>query len=138
MPLLIVVIGVALLLLLMIKFKVNGFISLILVALVVGIAEGMNPAKAVSSIQNGVGSTLSSLALILGFGAMFGKLIADSGAAQRISRSLINKFGVKKIQWAVVLTGFIVGIAMFYEVVLFYLYLLFLLLLNSQNFLFYT
>ncbi|AAK81528.1 Gnt-II system L-idonate transporter [Clostridium acetobutylicum] len=116
MPLLIVVIGVALLLLLMIKFKVNGFISLILVALVVGIAEGMNPAKAVSSIQNGVGSTLSSLALILGFGAMFGKLIADSGAAQRISRSLINKFGVKKIQWAVVLTGFIVGIAMFYEV----------------------
>ncbi|MDF2503993.1 MULTISPECIES: gluconate:H+ symporter [Clostridium] len=116
MPLLIVVIGVALLLLLMIKFKLNGFISLILVALVVGIAEGMSPIKTVTSIQNGVGSTLGSLALILGFGAMFGKLIADSGAAQRISRSLINKFGVKRIQWAVVITGFIVGIAMFYEV----------------------
>ncbi|AGK99547.1 gluconate:H+ symporter [Clostridium pasteurianum] len=116
MPLFIVLIGVILLLVLMIKFKLNGFISLIFVALVVGIAEGMSPAKTVTSIQNGVGSTLGSLALILGFGAMFGKLIADSGAAQRISRSLINKFGIKRIQWAVVLTGFIVGIAMFYEV----------------------
>jgi len=116
MPLLIVAIGVFLLLLLMIKFKLNGCISLILVALFVGIAEGMKPIDAVTSIQNGVGGTLSSLALILGFGAMFGKLIADSGAAQRISRSLINKFGLKRIQWAVVLTGFIVGIAMFYEV----------------------
>lgn len=116
MPLLIVVIGVILLLLLMIKFKLNGFISLILVALFVGIAEGMSPIKTVTAIQNGVGSTLGSLALILGFGAMFGKLIADSGAAQRISRSLINKFGIKRIQWAVVITGFIVGIAMFYEV----------------------
>ena len=116
MPLLIVAIGVVLLLLLMIKFKLNGFISLILVALFVGVAEGMTPIKTVTSIQNGVGSTLGSLALILGFGAMFGKLIADSGAAQRISRSLINKFGIKRIQWAVVITGFIVGIAMFYEV----------------------
>lgn len=116
MPLVIVALGVLLLLVLMIKCKVNGFISLILVALVVGIAEGMNPVNTVTSIQNGVGGTLGSLALILGFGAMFGKIIADSGAAQRISRSLINKFGIKRIQWAVVITGFIVGIAMFYEV----------------------
>src|SRR5689334_16740672 len=104
MPLVIVALGVLLLLVLMIKCKVNGFISLILVALVVGIAEGMNPVKTVTSIQNGVGGTLGSLALILGFGAMFGKIIADSGAAQRISRSLINKFGIKRIQWAVVIT----------------------------------
>ncbi|AJA50038.1 Gnt-II system L-idonate transporter [Clostridium pasteurianum DSM 525 = ATCC 6013] len=116
MPLFIVLMGVILLLILMIKFKLNGFISLIFVALVVGLAEGMTPAKTITSIQNGVGGTLGSLALILGFGAMFGELIADSGAAQRISRSLINKFGIKRIQWAVVLTGFIVGIAMFYEV----------------------
>ncbi|WP_026883144.1 gluconate:H+ symporter [Clostridium akagii] len=116
MPLFIVAMGVLLLLLLMIKFKLNGFISLILVALVVGIAEGMKPIDTVTSIQNGVGGTLGSLALILGFGAMFGKIIADSGAAQRIARSLITKFGVKRIQWAVVLTGFIVGIAMYYEI----------------------
>ncbi|MDF2503995.1 gluconate:H+ symporter [Clostridium sp.] len=116
MPLLIVVIGVVLLLLLMIRFKLNAFVSLIIVALFVGILEGMPAVKVVESVQNGVGSTLGHLSLVIGFGAMFGKIIADSGAAQRISRSLINKFGVKRIQWAVVLTGFIIGIAMFYEV----------------------
>lgn len=116
MPLLIVAIGVILLLVLMIGLKVNGFISLILVSLVVGIAEGMPAIKVVKSIQNGVGGTLGYLALVLGFGAMLGKLIADTGAAQRIATTLINKFGKKRIQWAVVITGFVVGIAMFYEV----------------------
>lgn len=116
MPLLIVAIGVILLLLLMIGLKVNGFISLVLVSLVVGVLEGMPALKVVDSIQSGVGGTLGSLALVLGFGAMLGKLIADTGAAQRIASTLINKFGKKNIQWAVVITGIIVGLAMFYEV----------------------
>lgn len=116
MPLLIVAIGVVLLLLLMVKFKVNGFISLIVVALFVGAAEGMSLINIVTSIEKGVGSTLGSLALILGFGAMFGKIIAESGAAQRISRTLINKFGIDNIQWAVVIAGLVIGISMFYEV----------------------
>ncbi|AJA50040.1 high-affinity gluconate transporter [Clostridium pasteurianum DSM 525 = ATCC 6013] len=116
MPLLIVVLGIVLLLLLMIRFKLNAFIALIIVALFVGVLEGMPVTKVIDSVQNGVGSTLGHLSLVIGFGAMFGKIIADSGAAQRISRSLINKFGIKRIQWAVVLTGFIIGIAMFYEV----------------------
>jgi len=116
MPLLIVAIGVLLLLVLMIGFKINGFLSLIFVALVVGIAEGMPAGKVITSIQNGVGGTLGYLALVLGFGAMLGKLIADTGAAQKIATTLINKFGKKNIQWAVVLTGFLVGVAMFYEV----------------------
>lgn len=116
MPLLIVAIGVALLLLLMIGLKVNGFISLIVVSLIVGVLEGMPALKVVDSIQSGVGGTLGSLALVLGFGAMLGKLIADTGAAQRIASTLINKFGKKNIQWAVVITGIIVGLAMFYEV----------------------
>jgi Gnt-I system high-affinity gluconate transporter len=54
--------------------------------------------------------------MILGFGAMLGKLVADSGAAQRITSKLIGLFGLKNIQWALVLTGFIVGIPMFYAV----------------------
>lgn len=116
MPLFIVAIGVALLLLLMIGFKLNGFISLVLVSLVVGIMEGMPIQNVVNSVKNGVGGTLGSLALILGFGAMLGKLMAESGAAQRIAVTLIDKFGKKRIQWAVVITGFIVGIALFYEV----------------------
>ncbi|MCB2356711.1 gluconate:H+ symporter [Clostridium estertheticum] len=116
MPLLIVVFGVALLLVLMIAFKLNGFLSLIIVALSVGIMEGMPLPSVVLSITKGVGGTLGSLALVLGFGAMLGKLMADSGGAQRIALTLIDKFGKKHIQLAVILTGFIVGIALFYEI----------------------
>lgn len=116
MPLVIVAIGVALLLLLMIRFKMNGFIALVLVALAVGLMQGMPLDKVIVSIKNGVGGTLGSLALIMGFGAMLGKLLADCGGAQRIATTLINKFGKKHIQWAVVLTGFTVGFALFYEV----------------------
>ncbi len=116
MPLVIVAIGVAMLLLLMIRWKLNGFISLILVALAVGIMQGMPVDKVISSIKAGVGGTLGGLALIMGFGAMLGKLLADCGGAQRIATTLIDKFGPKHIQWAVVLTGFTVGFALFYEV----------------------
>ncbi|WP_413721588.1 gluconate transporter [Sodalis sp. RH24] len=116
MPLFIVAIGVALLLLLMIRFKLNGFIALILVALIVGVLEGMPVSKVLVSIKNGVGGTLGSLALIIGFGAMLGKLLADCGGAQRIATTLIDKFGKQNIQWAVVVTGFTVGFALFYEI----------------------
>lgn len=116
MPLVIVAIGVVLLLLLMIRFKLNGFIALILVALAVGVMQGMPVNKVVGSIKAGVGGTLGSLALIMGFGAMLGKLLADCGGAQRIATTMIAKFGTKYIQWAVVLTGFTVGFALFYEV----------------------
>ncbi|MDW8846057.1 gluconate transporter [Erwinia sp. MMLR14_017] len=116
MPLVIVAIGVVLLLLLMIRFKLNGFIALILVALAVGVMQGMPVNKVVGSIKAGVGGTLGSLALIMGFGAMLGKLLADCGGAQRIATTMIAKFGTRYIQWAVVLTGFTVGFALFYEV----------------------
>ncbi len=116
MPLLIVVLGILLLFLLVAKFKLNGFISFILVSLFVGITEGMEPIDVVNSIQKGIGNILGFLVLILGLGAMLGKLVADSGAAQRITTKLVDKFGKKNIQWAVVLTGFIVGIPMFYSV----------------------
>ncbi|EAA7727327.1 hypothetical protein APP84_02245 [Salmonella enterica subsp. enterica serovar Oranienburg] len=105
MPLVIVAIGVILLLLLMIRFKMNGFIALVLVALAVGLMQGMPLDKVIGSIKAGVGGTLGSLALIMGFGAMLGKMLADCGGAQRIATTLIAKFGKKHIQWAVVLTG---------------------------------
>lgn len=116
MPLLIVILGILLLFILIARFKLNAFITFIIVSLFVGIAEGMDPLKVVDSIQNGIGSILGFLVIILGLGAMLGKLVADSGAAQRITTKLVDKFGKKNIQWAVVLTGFIVGIPMFYSV----------------------
>lgn len=116
MPLIIVIGGILLLFLLIAQFKLNAFISFIIVSLLVGVAEGMEVLKVVDSIQTGLGKTLGSLIMILGLGAMLGKLVADSGAAQRITTKLVDKFGRKNIQWAVVLTGFIVGIPMFYTV----------------------
>ncbi|WP_410012768.1 gluconate:H+ symporter [Sodalis sp. C49] len=116
MPIIIIALGVILLLILMIKFKVNGFIALVFVAAVVGIAEGMKPLAVMHSIQNGIGGTLGGLAMILGFGAMLGRLISDTGAAQRIATTLIQFFGKQRIQWALVITGLVVGLAMFYEV----------------------
>ena len=116
MPLIIVIFGILLLFLLIARFKLNAFIAFTLVSLGVGIAEGMPLLQVVGAIQKGIGDTLGFLVMILGFGAMLGKLVADSGAAQRITSQLIAKFGKRNIQWAVVLTGFIVGIPMFYSV----------------------
>ena len=116
MPLLLVALGIILLLILIIVFKVNAFLAFIIVSILLGIAEGMQISKIVTSIQQGIGETLGSLVMILGFGAMLGKLVADSGAAQRITSKLTSLFGLKNIQWALVLTGFLVGIPMFYAV----------------------
>lgn len=116
MPITIIALGVVLLLVLMIVFKANGFIALVFVSAVVGIAEGMTPLAVVASIQKGIGGTLGSLAMILGFGAMLGKLVSDTGAAQRVATTLINAFGKQRVQWALMVTGLIVGLAMFYEI----------------------
>jgi Gnt-I system high-affinity gluconate transporter len=116
MPLFIVICGIVLLFLLIAVFKLNAFISFIIACLVVGIFQGMELESIIQSIQKGIGSTLGFLVLILGLGAMLGKLVADSGAAQRITSRLVDSFGIKNIQWAVVLAGFIVGIPMFYTV----------------------
>ena len=116
MPIAIVIAGILILFLLIARFKLNAFIAFILVSLFVGIGNNMQILDVVKSIETGLGKTLGGLILILGLGAMLGKLVADSGAAQRITSKLVDKFGKKNIQWAVVLTGFIVGIPMFYTV----------------------
>ena len=112
MPIAIVIIGILILFLLIARFKLNAFIAFILVSLIVGIGNKMEVLQVVKSIETGLGKTLGGLILILGLGAMLGKLVADSGAAQRITTKLVDKFGKKNIQWAVVLTGFIVGLSL--------------------------
>jgi len=116
MPLLIVISGIILLFILIAVFKLNAFIAFIIVCLFVGIIGGMELQAVIQSIQTGMGNTLGFLVMILGFGSMLGKLVADSGAAQKITTQLVSSFGIKNVQWAVVLTGFIVGIPMFYSV----------------------
>ncbi|MEH6939199.1 GntP family permease [Bacillus sp. JJ664] len=116
MPLVIVAIGIVALLILIMGLRLNTFISLIIVSFGVALALGMKPDDIVTTIEAGLGATLGHLALIFGLGAMLGKLIADSGGAQRIAMTLVNKFGEKNIQWAVVAASFIIGVALFFEV----------------------
>ena len=116
MPLLIVILGICLLLFLILVLKINSFISFVIVSLAVALAEGMTLEKAVVSIENGIGNTMGFIVLILGFGAMLGKLVSESGAAQKITSRLIKAFGIRHIQMALMLTGFIVGISLFYDI----------------------
>jgi GntP family gluconate:H+ symporter len=116
MPLVIVAIGIVALLVLIMGLKLNTFVSLIIVSFGVAIALGMKLDEIIATIEAGLGGTLGHIALIFGLGAMLGKLIADSGGAQRIAMTLVNKFGEKNIQWAVVASSFIIGIALFFEV----------------------
>lgn len=115
-PLLIVALGVVALLILIMKLNLNTFISLIVVSFLVAIALRMPIEEIVESIEAGMGDTLGSIALIFGFGAILGRLVSDAGGAQRIAMTLIDKFGEKHIQWAVVIASFIIGIALFFEV----------------------
>jgi Gnt-I system high-affinity gluconate transporter len=116
MPLLIVVLGICLLLVLILVFKFNSFLSFVIVSISVALAEGMTLDQAVLSIEKGIGNTMGFLVLILCLGSMLGKLVSESGAAQRITTKLVNAFGLKHIQLALMLTGFIVGVSLFYDV----------------------
>ena len=115
MSILILIASILLLLFLITVLKFNAFISLLLASFFVGFVKLMSFGSIVNSIQNGIGSTLGSLVLILAFGVMLGSLLSESGAAQRISTVLIHSFGEQRVKWAVLITGFAVGIAMFYN-----------------------
>lgn len=115
MSLLILIASILLLLILISGVKLNAFITLVIAAFFVGIAKEMPFTDLINSIQQGVGSTLGSLILIIAFGVVLGNLLSDSGAAQRISSVMIRSFGVRHIKWAMVITGFSVGISMFYN-----------------------
>lgn len=96
--------------------RLNAFLAFLLVALATGVALGIPPESVTRSVQKGLGDTLGSLVVVIVLGAMIGKMVAVSGAAQRISQVLIRRFGERHIHWALMLTGFIVGIPLFYNV----------------------
>ena len=116
MPLLITALGVALLLVLIMKFRVHAFISLALTSFLLALALGVAPADIVDAVQDGFGGTLATAGLIFGFGAILGRLLGDAGGSQRIAVTLIQQFGEKRTQWAVVAAALILGIALFFEV----------------------
>lgn len=114
MPLLLTLLAILALVALVAWLKLETFIAFVIVSLAFGLASGLDVTRTVAAITRGIGSTLGSLVIILGFGAMLGKLVGDSGAAQRITATLLRLFGTTHIQWALALAGFIVGIPLFY------------------------
>ncbi|MCM3723387.1 gluconate:H+ symporter [Solibacillus isronensis] len=116
LPIIWVALGVGLLLYLNIVVKLNSVLALLIVAILVGILNGLSLTDVVTSVKTGFGSTLGSLAIIIGMGAVLGKLMVDSGAAQRVASTLLKKFGAKNVEWAILIVGAIFGISVFYEV----------------------
>lgn len=116
MALLIIVCCILLLVLLITWGKINAFLAFLLVSLLAGWMLGIPLNKLASTVEKGMGDTLGSLTAVIMMGAMLGKLVAESGAAQQISASLMRVFGTKYIQWALMITGFVIGIPLFYNV----------------------
>jgi Gnt-I system high-affinity gluconate transporter len=114
MTFLIILLAIALQVFLSIK-KVSPFLSLLIVAILAGLFLGMPPEAVLKSLEKGVSNTLGGLALIICLGAILGKILEASGAAEQIAATLIRSFGLKHIQWAVLLTGFLIGIPLYYN-----------------------
>ena len=115
MPLLWVAVGVALMLALLLIVKLDAFLALLITSLAVALLNGMDLLGALQSILRGIGNTMGNVALMLVFGAMLGRLLDESGAAQAIATRFIDITGRKHIQFAMATTGLLVGIAMHYN-----------------------
>ena len=96
--------------------KLNAFLSFLIVSILAGFLFGLPVTAIIPSIEKGIGSMMGSLIIIITLGAMFGKIIAESGAVEQIARQMIRYFGTKYIHWALMITGFVMGISLFYGV----------------------
>lgn len=111
-----VLVGILLLVFMIVKLKIHNIIALLLSGLFIAFAEGLPITKMVTTIQKGLGSVLSTLVLIVIFGAIIGKLMTESGASQQIADTIVSKMGTKMLPYALLLIGAIFGMSMFYEV----------------------
>src|ERR1700722_11847516 len=116
MHLFIVLLGILLLVALISWGKINAFLAFLVVSIVTGLLLGLPFGSIAGSVYKGIGETLGQLAIVIVLGAMLGKIVAESGAAQRIATYMMNIFGQKYIQWAMMVTGLIIGIPLFYNV----------------------
>lgn len=110
------VIAIAVLILMITRYKVYPFLVLLIVSLLLGLAVGMPMDKIVKAFETGNGNTLGHIAVVVGLGTMLGKMMAESGGAERIANTLINLFGEKNIHWAMMFVAIIVGLPVFFEV----------------------
>jgi len=110
----IVIIGIALLIGLIV-LKMSPVLALLISSIITGLLLGMPALKVITTINTGIGNTLGGLIMVLALGAMLGKIVEDNGVALKIVEVLMSSFKKKNIQWAILLTGILVGIPLFYN-----------------------
>ena len=111
-----VIFGIVVLLTLILRFKIQAFIALLISSIVVGIIAGMQPTDIITTMKDGMGNTLGFVAVVVGLGAMFGAILEHSGGAEALAKYLLSKFGEKRTPFALMLTGFFIAIPVFFDV----------------------
>ena len=108
--------GVAMLLVLVAVVKLDAFVSLLLTSMVVALVAGIPVGEIIAAVEDGMGSTLGAIAIVIGLGAMFGEILRVSGGTRQLATSLVDRFGENWAPWAMGLTGFLVAISVFFDV----------------------
>ena len=108
--------GIALLLVLVAVVKLEAFVSLILTSMVVALLAGIPLTEIIGAIEDGMGGTLGAIAIVIGFGSMFGEMLRISGGTRQLATTLVDSFGEQWAPWAMGLTGFLVSISVFFDV----------------------
>lgn len=116
MSFLIILLCIIILVLLITWAKLSPFLAFLIVSILTGLLLGVPLTEVTGIVEKGIGSMLGGLVIVIVLGAMLGKLVAETGAAQKITNVLMQLFGERKIQWALMITGFVVGIPLFYNV----------------------
>jgi Gnt-I system low-affinity gluconate transporter len=111
-----VIAGIVLLLFLILRLKIQAFLALLIVCIVVGIIAGMPATEILDTMRIGMGSTLGFVATVVGLGALFGGILEQSGGAQRLASFMLRRTGEKNAPWAMMITGFAVAIPVFFDV----------------------
>ena len=109
-------VAIVVLVVLIARYKLNPFVTLVVVSLALGMSVGMPMGGIVKAFETGVGNTLGHIALVVALGTMLGKMMAESGGAERIAHTVIAAFGERRVHWAMAVIAFIVGIPVFFEV----------------------
>lgn len=109
------IIGLAILLVLIIKFKVHAMLSILIGAVAIGLIAGMPFDEIVTAVDDGIGNTLKGIALLVGLGSMFGAILEASGGAQTLAVTMVKRFGDEKAAWALGITGLVISIPVFFD-----------------------
>ena len=108
-------IGLVILLVLIIKFKIQAMVAILIGAIAIGLIAGMPFGDIINAVNDGIGNTLKGIALLVGLGSMFGAILETSGGAQSIAVTMVKKFGDEKAAWALGITGLVIAMPVFFD-----------------------